>query len=346
MVDFSTHPYSLCLEDERCELWMKLFGFDSIVVSRFETVGELLAILLNRSYYPDLISLQQFHQLGTKTESPEGLPWYKVIDSWDHDRVEAIIRKIYESEDAAVNALKPSQRFRILLAFQKDFFTCEYVEQPYSYPQPILDAARAGATSFAEHDGEENAMYKAGCRIAESQGVYLPKQEQYWFATSQDMIMWLLRYVMESDRYIKKCEHCGRYFVPRRNTKKYCSDPCANTQRNQDSFCGVQEAKQLYKRIVSNLSAKGKRLKKLQLPYIRRDEPDVWIKPQEVLKEFYSENAGYMNALREAFEALPRVGTPTEDQTKKFETAKDIYVKWLQEQYDYATSLKLERDPY
>ena len=72
----------------------------------------------------------------------------------------------------------------------------------------------------------------------------------------------------------------------------------------------------------------------------------MWIKPQDILREFYSENAGYMNALREAFEALPRVGTPTEEQTKKFETAKDTYVKWLQEQYDYATSLKLERDPY
>ena len=342
MVDFSTHPYSLCLEDDRCELWMKLFGFDSIVVSRFESVGKLLAIFLNRNYYPDLISLQQFRQLGTKTESPEGLPWYKVIDNWDHDRVETIIRNIYEAEDSAVDALKPSQRFRILLAFQKDLFTCEYVEQPYSYPQTILGAVRDETPTFTE----EQEMYKAGCRIAEEQGVYMPKQEQYWFATSRDMIMWLLRYVMESDRYIKKCEHCGRYFVPRRNTKKYCSAPCANTQRNQDSFCGVQEAKQLYKRIVSNLSAKGKRLKELHLPYIRREEPDVWIKPQEVLREFYSENAGYMNALRETFEALPKFGTPTEEQAKRFETAKDDYVKWLQEQYDYATSLKLERNPY
>ena len=346
MVDFSTHPYSLCLEDDRCELWMKLFGFDSIVVSRFESVGELLAVLLNRSYYPGLISLQQFRQLGTKTESPEGLPWYKVIDSWDHNRVEAIIRNVYESEDNAVNALKPSQRFRILLAFQKDIFTCEYVEQPYSYPQTILGAVYDETLAITEHDHKKQKMYEAGCRVAETQGVYMPKQEQYWFANAQDIIMWLLRYVMESDRYIKKCEHCGCYFVPRRNTKKYCSDTCANTQRNQDSFCGVQEAKQLYKRIVSNLSAKGKRLKDLQLPYIREDEPDVWIKPQDVLKEFYSENAGYMNALRETFEALPRLATPTEEQIKKFEAAKDDYVKWLQEQYDYATSLKLERDPY
>ncbi len=174
-------------------------------------------------------------------------------------------------------------------------------------------------------------MYKAGCRIAAARGVHMPKREQYWFAASQDLVMWLLRYVMEKDRYIGKCERCGRYFVPRRSTKKYCSDSCANVQRNHDSFCGVQEAKRLYKRIVSNLTAKGKRLKELRLPYIREGEPDIWIKPQEVLKEFYSENAGYMNALREAFEALPKTGTPTAEQAEKFEAAKAAYVEWLRE---------------
>ena len=354
-MDFSTHPFSLCIEEERCDLVMQLFGFDPVVVSKFESVGDLLSVFLNRRYYPDLVSLEQIRKLGTRTAHPDKLPWHYSMDYWDHEKVETIIRDIYLSEDEAINALKPSQRFRIHLAFQKDMFACEYVEQPYSYPHPVLEANDDIGRTFSdlsdhirvkEKVKQEQAMYKAGCQIAEAQNVYMPKQEQYWFAEPQDLIMWLLRYVMEHDKYIKKCEFCGRYFVPKRNTKKYCSEACANTQRDLDSFCGVQEAKQLYKRIVSNLRDKGQRMKDLQLPYHRPDAPGDWIKPQEVLKVFYAENAEYMNDLRNAYEAVKKAPAPTQEQVSAFEKAKATYVDWLQAQYEYATSLELDRDAY
>ena len=54
-MDFSTHPFSLCIEEERCDLVMQLFGFDPVVVSKFESVGDLLSVFLNRRYYPDLV---------------------------------------------------------------------------------------------------------------------------------------------------------------------------------------------------------------------------------------------------------------------------------------------------
>lgn len=352
-MDFYTQPFSLCIEDERCELSMRLFGFDLIAVSRFESVGDLLSIFLNRQYYPDLVSLEQLRKMGTKSAYPDKLPWHDTMDYWDHNKVETIVRDIYQSEDKAINALKPSQRFRIHLAFQRDMFTCEYVEQPYSYPHPVLEATGDIGRTFVdlsdkirknENATQEQAMYKAGCRIAEAENVYMPKQEQYWFTDPQNLIMWLLRYVMEHDKYVKKCEFCGRYFVPKRNTKKYCSDTCANTQRDLDSFCGVQEAKKMYKRIVSNLRDKGQRMSDLQLPYHTPDNPDVWIKPQEVLKMFYSENAEYMNDLRSAYEDLKKASPPTETQLNEFEVAKATYLDWLQSQYEYATSLELDRD--
>ena len=177
-MDFSTHPFSLCIEEDRCDLVMRLFGFDPVVVSKFESVGDLLSVFLNRRYYPDLVSLEQIRKLGTRTAHPDKLPWHYSMDYWDHEKVETIIRDIYLSEDEAINALKPSQRFRIHLAFQKDMFACEYVEQPYSYPHPVLKANDDIGRTFSdlsdhirvkEKVKQEQAMYKAGCRIADAQ---------------------------------------------------------------------------------------------------------------------------------------------------------------------------------
>ena len=73
-MDFSTHPFSLCIEEERCDLVMQLFGFDPVVVSKFESVGDLLSVFLNRRYYPDLVSLEQIRKLGTKDCVPRQTP--------------------------------------------------------------------------------------------------------------------------------------------------------------------------------------------------------------------------------------------------------------------------------
>ena len=53
-----------------------------------------------------------------------------------------------------------------------------------------------------------------------------------------------------------------------------------------------------------------------------------------------------MNDLRNAYEAVKKVPAPTEEQARVFETAKATYVDWLQVQYEYATSLELDRDAY
>lgn len=47
---------------------------------------------------------------------------------------------------------------------------------------------------------------------------------------ARELMMWLLREVITEDRYIKSCAFCGRYFIPQRNTKQYCSKACATKQ--------------------------------------------------------------------------------------------------------------------
>lgn len=154
--------------------------------------------------------------------------------------------------------------------------------------------------------------------------------------------MWLLRYVMEHDKYTKKCEFCGQYFVPKRNTKKYCSDTCAGKQREEDSFFGVPEFRTLYKRIVVNLTDKDTRMKKLQLSYVSTTDPETWVKPQDVLKAFYSENAEHMNTLRDVYREV-NVKEPDGFALIRWNTAKKYYLNFLKKQYDYATSLELAR---
>lgn len=355
MADFSSHNFVLNLSDEQCELLMKLFGFDPIVSCKFESAGDLLSALLNRNYYPALVPLQQFQAMGTRTTAPDELPWRHIMDNWDHDKVYTIIRDIYHSGDSAINALPPSQRFRIYLAFREDIFTCEHVEQPFTYPHSFLGDDERSFNEFIDLSTtikeEQNTtqsieLYKASCRIAQEKCLNIPRWEQYWFKTTQDIIMWLLRYVMEHDKHVKKCEHCGHYFVPKRSTKKYCSDKCATAQRSFDSFCGVQEARKLYKQIVVNLRDKDKRMEKLNKPYHILNKPGEAICPKEVLSKFYGDNAYYMTNLRDAFDALERADIPTPDLKDNFEQAKTAYIEWLQRQHKYVTSLRLDYDAH
>ena len=86
-------------------------------------------------------------------------------------------------------------------------------------------------------------------------------------------------------------------------------------------------------------------MKKLQLPYVSTTEPETWVKPKDVLKEFYSKNAEYMKTLREVHRAIS-VQEPSGVNLMLWEVTKKIDLKFLQEQYDYATSLELDRDAY
>jgi len=350
-MDLLDYPIILTMEDERCELALKLSGFDSVFHGVYKSAGELLCIFLNRRYVPDLITMEQLRRMGFKSQlPPESFGWHYWLDYWEHEKVEKLIRDIYCSESKAVNNLKPRQRFRIYLAFNHDLYSSCFVEQPFSDATPILDHCRESGVSFSaavervhkKRKGKpEQARYEAACQLANDYDIYLPKQEMYGFASPGELIFWLLRYVMERNKYILTCDFCGRYYAPARNTKKYCSEACAGKQRALDGFCGEKEIYTLYNRIVSNLSDKSERLHKLQLPYVSAQDPGTWIKPGEVLKEFYAENYDYHEALRKAFMEVQK-DKPTDAEKEQWENAKAMYLTWLQARYEYALSLRLD----
>ena len=79
--------------------------------------------------------------------------------------------------------------------------------------------------------------------------------------------------------------------------------------------------------------------------YVSTTDPETWVKPKDVLKEFYSENAEYMNTLRDVYREV-HAKEPDGFDLIRWNTAKNYYLHFLQEQYEYATSLELDRDAY
>lgn len=321
----------------------------------FQTVGELLCIFLNGEHVEKLApeSDAEFaasHGAIIKNEEV----FREWLGNYDRERYLRIVHDIYLSEDKYVEALKPSQRLQIYLNFYQDALVTSLTEQAISQMEVTLSrtpelSAKYELESFMllMKTGSVTLQedFSHACQFMQEHGIDLANGTSYMFATPDELIIWLLRHVMEHDKYIKKCEFCGRYFVPKRNTKKYCSDACASKQREEDSFFGVPEFRTLYKRIVVNLTDKDARMKKLQLPYVSTADPDTWVKPKDVLKDFYNENAEYMNTLRDVYREV-NVKEPDGFALIRWNTAKNYYLNFLQKQYDYATSLELDRDAY
>ena len=321
----------------------------------FKTVGELLCVFLNGEHVEKL-SPESDAELaasrGAIVKNEEAFREW--LGDYDRELYLRMVHDIYLSEDKYVDALKPSQRLQIYLNFNQDALVTSLTEQAISQMGVTLSHTPELSAKFEFESfmilmktGEVTLQedFSHACQFMQEHGIDLPNGTSYMFATPDELIIWLLRHVIEKDKYIKKCEYCGRYFVPKRNTKKYCSEACASKQREEDSFCGVAELRTLYKRIVVNLSDKDTRMKKLQLPYVSTIDPETWVKPKDVLKEFYSKNAEYMNTLREVHRAIS-VQEPSGVNLMLWEVTKKIYLKFLQEQYDYATSLELDRDAY
>ena len=321
----------------------------------FKTVGELLCVFLNGEHVEKL-SPESDAELaaarGAIVKNEEAFREW--LGDYDRELYLRMVHDIYLSEDKYVDALKPSQRLQIYLNFKQDALVTSLTEQAISqmgvtfYNIPELNAKfelesfllllKTGEVTLQED-------FSHACQFMQEHGIDLPNGTSYMFATPDELIIWLLRHVIEKDKYIKKCEFCGRYFVPKRNTKKYCSDTCASKQREEDSFFGVPEFRTLYKRIVVNLTDKDARMKKLQLPYVSTTDPETWVKPKDVLKEFYSENAEHMNTLRDVYREV-HAKEPDGFDFIRWNTAKNYYLHFLQEQYEYATSLELDRDAY
>ena len=321
----------------------------------FKTVGELLCVFLN-SEHVEKLSPESDAELaasrGAIVKNEEAFREW--LGDYDRELYLRMVHDIYLSGNKYVDALKPSQRLQIYLNFKQDALVTSLTEQAISqmgvtlYNNPELNAKFEWESFMLLMKTGEVALqedFSHACQFMQEHGIDLPNGTSYMFATPDELIIWLLRHVMEKDKYIKRCEFCGRYFVPKRNTKKYCSDTCASKQREEDSFFGVPEFRTLYKRIVVNLTDKDTRMKKLQLPYVSTTDPETWVKPKDVLKAFYSENAEYMNTLRDVYKEV-NVKEPDGFALIRWNTAKNYYLNFLQEQYDYATSLELDRDAY
>lgn len=333
-------PITLSLEDEKCICLFCWGDGGEVISAAFESPEELLTLFLNgdaQKIVPAKLLLRQ--------HVDDAAAFYDWLTDFDRENVMQIVEHIYFSDSADVDALPPSQRLRAYLAFYRDALSVDAGEQDYScFMQVIREDEKAADQFERELRGTQEASYKAACKTVRDNDLHIPRGVMLRFDSPRELLLWLLRETVHEDRHIKRCAFCGRYFVPRRSTKQYCSEACAGKQRNADGFCGERDAAAAYKRIVSNLSVKAKKQKQLRRQYCLDDGAAV--NPGAVLRGFYEENYPRQEAFRAAWEKLNRAEEKTASMQRDYERAKTGYLAWLDEVLTYAKRIHLDADSY
>lgn len=341
-------PLTLTIEQDTCSLMIHWKHSAIMLVKQFASKEDLLTTFLNGDF-TKLVDTRDLLDM-TLSDAPE---FYRWLTQFDRTRILEWINAIYFFDSKHVESLTPSQRLRVYLAFSRNPFTAEAREQECSAYLTTMRKHEGAATTQNKYFMESlhnaklprtQANFEAACRTVNERGICIPRETMARFQTSRELMMWLLREVITEDRYIKSCAFCGRYFIPRRNTKQYCSTACANRQRNLDAFCGEKEVGAAYKRIVVNLTTKDKKQNELRRQYCL--EGGAVISPRVVLRKFYEENYLQQERFRGAWEKLNKAEEKSWELRQAYEQAKTNYLEWLAEQLIFAKQIHIDNESY
>jgi hypothetical protein len=341
-------PLTLSLEENSCIFTIKWRNAPGMLVEKFESPQELLTVFLNGDYLR-LITTRDLLNMEL-TVAPQFYEW---LTTYDRERVMALTGQLYFSESADENALPPSQRLRVYLTFDRTLFSVEAREQEYSCFWKVLHNHAPADEAFGKYAAQNKrrntctrreADFEAACKTVKEYNLRIPRGTMARFEEPQELVMYLLRETILSDKHIKKCEFCGRFFIPRRSTRQYCSPACASKQRNLDGFCGEKEVSAAYKRIVANLSAKDKKQKALRRQYCL--DGGAVVRPREVLRQFYDENYTHQEQFRSAWEAVNKAEKKSWADRQAYEQVKSEYLSWLNEQLSYAKQIHIDNDSF
>lgn len=128
----------------------------------------------------------------------------------------------------------------------------------------------------------------------------------------EDFIVASLSEIFEKKKTIKKCENCGKYFIPKRSDAFYCDNP---SPQNETKLCkdyapankSKDEAYNTYRRIYKSLKGKI----------------DYYSKPgDEILHQQYEET----------FNRFIEENTEKKKQFENGDITKEEYLEWLKEQ--------------
>jgi len=341
-------PLTLSLEEGSCIFTIKWRDAPGMLVEKFESPQELLTVFLNGDYLR-LITTRDLLNMEL-TDAPQFYEW---LTTYDRERVMALIGQLYFSKSADVNALPPSQRMRVYLTFDRTLFSVEVREQEYSCLWKVLHNHAPSDETFGKYSGQNKhrntgtrreADFEAACKTVREYDLRIPRGTMARFEEPLELVMYLLRETILSDKHIKKCEFCGRFFIPRRSTRQYCSPACASKQRNLDGFCGEKEIGAAYKRIVANLTAKDKKQKELRRQYCL--DGGAVVEPREVLRQFYKENYTHQEQFHSAWETLNKAEKKSWADRKAYEQAKEDYLSWLDSRLSCAKRIHIDNDSF
>ena len=124
----------------------------------------------------------------------------------------------------------------------------------------------------------ESAMMVLSKMYEEKQSIApitIAPSESYRFLDDNQLIVWLLHYLIDHGIEIKRCHECGKLFIVTSGRKEYCSKDCYNTYRDLGRYCNEKEFEKVYNNISSlfrtrlneNPEAKGFKYVKPKVPY-------------------------------------------------------------------------------
>lgn len=114
--------------------------------------------------------------------------------------------------------------------------------------------------------------YENMLRAVENVQIRVPTKDIFAFPTADDLASWVFQKVIDSEKDIKICPWCGRYFIPDKADTQYCSKKCRQSKISSGRFCGIPEIQKSYGSIMTafDRKMKSKRL------YIYNGNPDTY----------------------------------------------------------------------
>lgn len=152
------------------------------------------------------------------------------------------IEQIYIRKDSLRPRLSYKQKFRLIQQF-----TRRETRGGRAITPPIRDVLAREAEAHGEVKAE---TYDEAVRLVKRIGFELPENDIYEFEDSDQLVAWVLAYLVDNDIVIGRCRTCRKYYIKPNERSVYCGKACYNNRDKSGSFLGEEDIESRYKRIA------------------------------------------------------------------------------------------------
>ena len=186
-------------------------------------------------------------------------------------------------------------------------------------------------------DAYNNAIIK----LANTNNIKIYAEKQYYFNSTFDLFLWLIKASAQENQKIEICPICNRYF----HKQKYgaCSN-CISLYTKAYTK-DYNEIRSIYLRTHRLFLAKESEFKKNSIPYnIVFAEKKVPCRIVKLKQDFGTKYADYMESFMDAYKSLLK--DPTRENEILYKRSKNNILGWLNGKHKFAKLLRQDIDSY